>query len=161
MPIGDPPTKPAPDASDADHEKYRHDFDVYVAEKLAEFAETELHLKEDQKTVDERLRDLDGREKGIVDREKTLATEKDKLDAKEILVATDEEALRREEKNYTDKMNILKRQQAEAEGGRKEVEGLTKGIGRERWSWRRCRFTTCIDRYPSSTENSSRKTSQT
>ena len=84
MPIGDPPTKPAPDASDADHEKYRHDFDVYVAEKLAEFAEIELHLKTDQDTVDERLRDLDGREKNIVDREKTLATEKDKLEAEKI-----------------------------------------------------------------------------
>ena len=34
MPIGDPPTKPADDASDAEMEKYRHDFDVYVAEKI-------------------------------------------------------------------------------------------------------------------------------
>ena len=128
MPIGDPPTKPAPDASDADHEKYRHDFDAYVAEKLAEFAEIELHLKTDQKTVDERLRDLDGREKGIVDREKTLATEKDKLDAKEILVATDEEALRRDEKNYTDKLNILKRQQAEAKVEEKRLKALQKEL---------------------------------
>ena len=128
MPIGDPPTKPAPDASDADHEKYRHDFDVYVAEKLAEFAETELHLKTDQDTVDERLRNLDGREKDIVDREKTLATEKDKLEAEKIIVSTDEETLRREEKNYTAKMNILKRQQAEAQVEEKRLKALQKEL---------------------------------
>ena len=114
MPIGDPPTKPAPDAPDADHDKYRHDFDVYVAEKLVEFADTELHLKEGQKAVDERMRDLDGREKGIASKEKALATEKDKQDAREIVISHGEEDLRKDEKAYTDKLNILKRQQADA-----------------------------------------------
>ena len=128
MPIGDPPTKPAPDASDADHEKYRHDFDIYVAEKLAQFAETELNLRADQKTADERLRDLDGRERGILGQEKALATERDKMDAREILVSSGEEALRKDEKAYTDKMNILKMQQAEAQVEEKRLKALKKEL---------------------------------
>ena len=160
MPIGDPPTKPADDASDADFEKYRHDFDVYVAEKLAQFAETELNLRADQKTVDERLRDLDGRERGIVDQEKALATERDKMDAREIMVSSGEDALRKEEKNYTEKMNILKRQQAEAQVEEKRLKTLKKDL-EERRSWSRHRSTTSLDRYPPSTENSSGETSKT
>ena len=128
MPIGDPPTKPAPDASDADHEKYRHDFDVYVADKLAQFAETEPNLRTDQKTADERLRDLDGRERGIIGQEKVLATERDKMEAREIMVASGEEALRKDEKNYTDKMNILKMQQAEAKVEEKRLKALKKEL---------------------------------
>ena len=128
MPLGDPPAKPAPDASDAEHEKYRQDFDVYVAQKLAQFATTELNLRKDQETVDERLLDLDGREKGIEDKEKTLATEKDKIDAREILVASEEEALRKDEKNYIDKMNILKMQQAEAKVEEKRLKALKKEL---------------------------------
>ena len=128
MPIGDPPTKPADDASDADFEKYRHDFDVYVAEKLAQFAETEMNLKADQKTADERLRDLDGRERGILDQEKALATERDKMDAREILVSTGEEALKKDERAYTDKVNILKMQQAEAKVEEKRLKALKREL---------------------------------
>ena len=128
MPIGDPPTKPAPDASDADHEKYRHDFDAYVAEKLAELAETELHLKTDQKTVDEKLRDLDGRERGILDQEKALAIERDKVEARSVFVASEEEALKKDEKKYTDKLNILKMQQAEAKVEEKRLKALQKEL---------------------------------
>ena len=123
-----PPTKPAADASDAEHAKYRHDFDVYVAEKLAEFADTEISLKEDQKAAEEKLTDLADREKHLVDREKSLASEKDKLDAKEILVATDEENLRIEEKNYSDKLNVLKKQQAEAKVEEKRLKALKKEL---------------------------------
>ena len=102
MPIGNPPTKPAPDASEADYEKYRQDFDAYVAQKLAEFANTELNLQEGQKAADERMRDLDGREKD-------LATEKDKQDAREIVIAQQEEDMKKDEQAYTDKMNILRK----------------------------------------------------
>ena len=128
MPIGNPPTKPAPDASEADYEKYRHDFDAYVAEKLAEFADTELNLQEGQKAVDERMRDLDGREKGIASKEKGLATEKDKHDAREIVILQGEEDLRKDEKAYTDKLNILKRQQAEAQVEEKRLKILKKEL---------------------------------
>ena len=128
MPIGDPPTKPAPDASDAEHEKYRHDFDVYVAEKLAELAETELHLKTEQKTADEKMRDLDGRERGILDQEKALASERDKVEARSVFVASEEEALRKDEKAYTDKLNILKMQQAEAKVEDKRLKALQKEL---------------------------------
>ena len=58
MPIGDPPIKPADGASEADFEKYRAEFDAYVATKLAELADAELHLKEDQKAADDKLHDL-------------------------------------------------------------------------------------------------------
>ena len=128
MPIGDPPVKPAEDASEADHEKYRHDFDIYVAEKLAQFAETELNLRTDQKTADERLRDLDGRERGILSQEKALATERDKMDAREILVSSGEDSLRKDEKAYTDKMNILKMQQAEAQVEEKRLKALKREL---------------------------------
>ena len=128
MPIGDPPTKPAPDASDAEHEKYRQDFDAYVADKLAELAETELQLKTDQKTADEKLRDLDGREKEIEDQEKNLEVERDRLEAKSVFVASEEENLRKEEKSYTDKMNILKMQQAEAKVEEKRLKALKKEL---------------------------------
>ena len=128
MPIGNPPTKPAADASDAEHAKYRHDFDIYVAEKLAEFADTEISLKEDQKAAEEKLTDLADREKHLVDWEKSLATEKDKLDAKEILVASDEENLRKEEKNYSDKLNVLKKQQAEAKVEEKRLKALKREL---------------------------------
>ena len=33
MPLGDPPAKPAPDVSDADHEKYRKDFEAETVSK--------------------------------------------------------------------------------------------------------------------------------
>ena len=58
MPLGDAPTKPAEDASEADFEKYSHDFEAYVAQKLSEFADTELHLRQDQKEADEKLREI-------------------------------------------------------------------------------------------------------
>ena len=128
MPIGDPPTKPPPEASDADHEQYRHDFDVYVAEKLAQFAETEINLRTDQKTADEKLRDLDGRERGILGKEKALATERDKMDAREILVSSGEENLKKDEKAYTAKMDILKMQQAEAQVEERRLKALKKEL---------------------------------
>ena len=128
MPIGNPPTKPAADASDAEHAKYRHDFDLYVAEKLAELAETELQLKTDQKTADEKLRDLDGRERGIEDQEKNLDEERNKVEARSVFVASEEENLRKEEKNYTDKMNILKMQQAEAKVEEKRLKALKREL---------------------------------
>ena len=36
MPLGEPPVKPAEDASEADLEKYRQEFEAYVTQKLAE-----------------------------------------------------------------------------------------------------------------------------
>ena len=128
MPIGEPPTKPAADASDAEHEKYRKDFDAYVAQKLAEFADTEMSLKEDQRAAEEKLTGLADREKHLEDWEKSLASQKDKLDAKEILVATDEETLREDEKNYSNKLNILKRQQAEVKVEEKRLKALKREI---------------------------------
>ena len=45
MPIGDPPTRPAEGAPEEDYEKYRADFDAYVAAKIGDFATTELTLR--------------------------------------------------------------------------------------------------------------------
>ena len=92
MPIGDPPTKPADDASEADYEKYRHDFDVYVAEKLAEFADTELHLRQDQKEADEKLKEL-------AEQQDALQIERVKVDTREALVETSEGNLRKNKRN--------------------------------------------------------------
>ena len=108
MPIGEPPTKPVEGASEAEYEKYRHDFNVYVEQKLAQFADTELSLKEEQKAVGERMEDLDGREKGIASKEKALATEKDKLDAREIVISHGEEDLRKDERGLYRQTEHLK-----------------------------------------------------
>ena len=121
MPIGDPPTKPADDASDADHEKYRHDFEVYVTERLAEFADTELHLKEEQRETDEKLREL-------ADREHALATERVKVDTREALVETGEVNLREEEKKYSDKIAKLTHEQAMLKLEEKRLKALEKEL---------------------------------
>ena len=128
MPLGEPPAKPAEDASEADFAKYRQEFEAYVTQKLAEFGDLELNLKQDQKEATERLSDLDGREKGIEDREKALATERTKMDAREIVVADGEDTLRKDEKAYTDKMNLLKMQQAELKVEEKRLKKLKKDL---------------------------------
>ena len=128
MPLGEPPVKPAEDASEADFAKYRQEFEAYVTQKLAEFGDLELSLKQEQKEATERLSDLDGREKGVEDREKALATERTKMDAREIVVADSKDTLRKEEKAYTDKLNILKLQQAEAKVEEKRLKKLKKDL---------------------------------
>ena len=42
MPLGDPPKKPAADAPDAEHEKYRKEIDKYVGQRLKELKESWL-----------------------------------------------------------------------------------------------------------------------
>ena len=108
MPIGDPPTKPASDASDEDFEKYRADFDAYVAEKLAEIANIEIHLKEDQRAVDGKHLELADKERDLDDQKRTLEAEKITMETREAKVLvreaqveTGEENLKLEEKNYS------------------------------------------------------------
>ena len=128
MPIGDPPTKPAPDASDAEHEKYRHDFDAYVAEKLAEFADAEIHLKEDQKAADEKLHELADKEKNLDEKEKTLADARIQVEARETIVETGEINLKEEEKRYSDKITKLTQEQAKVKMEEKRLKALEKEL---------------------------------
>ena len=128
MPIGDPPTKPADDASDAEIEKYRHDFDAYVAAKLAEFASIELHLKEDQKAADEKLHELAGKEKDLDEKEKTLADARIQVEARETIVETGEINLKEEEKRYSDKITKLTQEQAKVKMEEKKLKALEKEL---------------------------------
>ena len=96
-------------------------------------------MQQGKKEVSERLSDLDDKEKGLEDREKALDTERTKIDAREIVVGDNEETLRKDEKAYTDKLNILKLQQAEVKVEEKKIEEIEEGLGRKRCSrwWRR------------------------
>ena len=135
MPIGDPPTKPADDASDADFEKYRAEFDAYVAEKLAEIADIELHLKEDQKAVDGKHLELADQERDLADQKRTLAAEKITIETREAKVLvreaeveTGEENLKLEEKNYSAKVDKLKHEQATVKMEEKRLKELEKEL---------------------------------
>ena len=110
MPIGEPPTKPADDASEADFEKYRAEFEAYVTTKLAEFADVELNLKKDQKAVDDRHHELADKEKDLADQEKALAESRLEVETREAVVETGEENLKVEEKEFSDKMAKLREQ---------------------------------------------------
>ena len=135
MPIGDPPTKPADDASDADFEKYRAEFDAYVADKLAEIASIELHLKEDQKAVDGKHLELADQERDLADQKRTLAAEKITIETREAKVLvreaeveTGEENLKLEEKNYSAKVDKLKHEQATVKMEEKRLKELEKEL---------------------------------
>ena len=135
MPIGDPPTKPADDASDADFEKYRAEFDAYVAEKLAEIANIELHLKEDQTAVDGKHLELADQERDLADQKRTLAAEKITIEnreakvlVREAEVETGEENLKLEEKNYSAKVDKLKHEQATVKMEEKRLKELEKEL---------------------------------
>ena len=135
MPIGDPPTKPADDASEADFEKYRADFDAYVAEKLAEIADIELHLKEDQKAVDGKHLELADQERDLADQKRALQAEKNTIETREAKVLvreaeveTGEENLKLEEKNYSAKVDKLKHEQATVKIEEKRLKELEKEL---------------------------------
>ena len=112
MPIGDPPTKPAEDASEADLEKYREEFEAYVARKLAEFADVELNLKREQKETADKHHELADKEKELAGQKKVLASERLKVETREAVVESGEENLRAEEKEFSDKMAKLRLEQA-------------------------------------------------
>ena len=63
MPLGDPPKKPDDDASDAEFEKYRADFDLYVAAKLKTLKDKEEGLQKEKEESDAKYEALVGREK--------------------------------------------------------------------------------------------------
>ena len=69
MPLGDPPTRPAEGAPEEEYEKYRADFDAYVAARLGEFADTEVNLRREQQDLKDRELDLKDKEKVIEGRE--------------------------------------------------------------------------------------------
>ena len=66
--------------------------------------------------------------KEISSKEEALATEKHKQDAREIVILHGEEDLKKDEKAYTEKLNILKRQQAEAQVEDKRLRLLKKEL---------------------------------
>ena len=121
MPIGNPPTKPADDASEADYEKYRHDFDAYVAQKLSEFADTELNLRQDQKEADEKLKEL-------AEQQDALQTEKVKVDTREALVETSKINLREEQKKYSAKIDKLTHEQAMLKVEERRLKALEREL---------------------------------
>ena len=103
-------------------------FDAYVAEKLAEFARLELHLKEDQKAADEKLDELAGKEKDLDEQEKALADARTQVEARETIVETGEINLKEEEKRYSDKITKLTQEQAKVKMEEKKLKALEKEL---------------------------------
>ena len=115
MPIGDPPTKPADDASEADFEKYRVEFDAYVADKLAEIASIELRLKEDQKAIDGKHLELADQERDLADQKRALQAEKNTIDTREAKVLVREAEVEAGEENLKARGKELLWQSGQAE----------------------------------------------
>ena len=76
MPLGDPPAKPVPDISDADHEKYRKDFDNYVVERLRELKDLEDGLQKEKETTDARFVKFADQERELTIQQTKLAADK-------------------------------------------------------------------------------------
>ena len=128
MPLGDPPKKPDDDASDAEFEKYRADFDLYVAAELKTLRDKEEGLQKEKEETDAKYEALVSREKELEDLQKNLASKELRVNTRETILETSEENLRADEKRYTDKVAILTKQQADAKLEDKRLKALAKEL---------------------------------
>ena len=114
MPLGDPPKKPAADASDADHEKYRKEVDKYVQNRLKELKELEDGLAEEKIKADTRYVKLGEDERDLAIRQNKYEEDKEKLRGKQEDLEKNESLLRTNELAYSKKLVQLKEEQAAA-----------------------------------------------
>ena len=130
MPLGDPPKKPDDGASEAEFERYRADFDLYVAAELKTLRDREEGLQKEKEESDAKYEALVGREKELDDLQKNLASRELRVNTRETIVETSEENLKADEKRYTDKVAILTKQQAEVKLEEKRLKELAKDLDR-------------------------------
>ena len=158
MPLGDPPKKPDDDATEAEFERYRADFALYVAAELKTLRDREEGLQKEKEESDAKYEALVGREKELDDLQKTLASRELRVNTRETIVETSEENLKADEKRYSDKVAILTKQQAEVKLEEKRLKELAKDLDR-RGPVGGGGIPPGTGRYSVTAENSSRKTS--
>ena len=112
MPLGDSPKKPAADAPDAKHEKYRKEIDKYVALRLKEVKEAEDNLAIEKTNIDTRFVKVGEEERELAIKQTKYEADKAALRAGQETLGDNEALLKENELSYSKKLVKLKEDEA-------------------------------------------------
>ena len=128
MPLGDPPTKPAADASDADHEKYRKEVDKYVNQRFKELKDLEESLDKEKAAVDARFLKVGDDERDLAIQQTQYVSDKEKLRLGQEILADNEALLKKNELEYSKKLVMLKEDQTAVIAEERRLKQLARDL---------------------------------